>query len=155
MLPERTGLQENKVRASDWLGPDPDPPLQRTLSQMDLTPLSDHLQRLDFPKSLVTHVLIQVTGFLLRPWHDRGGTSMSSHAVIFESDVGSMEPRSTLEPGPSMDDMLLDGQVETDWDSAVTLRTPPPPLRIPVNSMATPPLQLPPRRQLPPDWFRN
>jgi hypothetical protein len=50
---------------------------------------------------------------------------MSSHAVIFESDVGSMEPRSTLEPGPSMDDMLLllDGQVETDWDSAVTLRT--------------------------------
>ena len=47
----------------------------------------------------------KVTGFLLRPWHDRGGTSMSSHAVIFESDVGSMEPRSTLEPGPSMDDM--------------------------------------------------
>ena len=45
--------------------------------------------------------------------------ALSEPAVIFGSD-GDGTQHSTLEPGPCMDDMLLDGQEETNWFSVIT-----------------------------------
>ena len=123
--------EENAGTGTARLGPDRDPVIQGTLDEMNLGPLSDYLQHLDFPRGIAIHVLTRVTMFLLLPFHERGGTSMSEPAVIFGSD-DQFTLSSTLEPGPGMDDMLLDGQVDAPWFTAITWRPvpvprPPPP----------------------------
>ena len=134
MSVDRTGpLEEENAGTGTAMtaspGPDLDPVLRETLDEMDLSPLSDYLQHLEFPRGLANHVLTQVTLFLLLPWHERGGTSLSEPAVIFGSD-GDGTQHSTLEPGPGMDDMLMDGQEEAPWNSVITWR-PRPPMPVP------------------------
>ena len=119
--------EENAGTGTARLGPDLDPVIQGTLDEMNLGPLSDYLlQHLDFPRGIAILVLTRVTMFLLLPFHERGGTSMSEPAVIFGSD-DQFTLSSTLEPGPGMDDMLLDGQQEAPWFTAITWRPAPVP----------------------------
>ena len=141
--------EENAGTGTARLGPDRDPVIQGTLDEMNLGPLSDYLQHLDFPRGIAIHVLTRVTMFLLLPWHERGGTSMSEPAVIFGSD-DQFTLSSTLEPGPGMDDMLLDGQQEAPWFTAITWRPapvprpPPPKMPLPKWPPAGLGLQAPP-----------
>ena len=133
--------EENAGTGTARLGPDWDPVIQGTLDEMNLGPLSDYLQHLDFPRGIAIHVLTRVTMFLLLPFHERGGTSMSEPAVIFGSD-DQFTLSSTLEPGPGMDDMLLDGQQEAPWFTAITWRPAPvprpPPPKMPLPKWPVP-----------------
>ena len=140
-LEEENAGTGTAMKPIDWLGPDPDPAIQGTLDEMNLGPLSDYLQHLDFPRGIAIHVLTRVTMFLLLPFHERGGTSMSEPAVIFGSD-DQFTLSSTLEPGPGMDDMLLDGQQEAPWFTAITWRPAPvprpPPPKMPLPKWPVP-----------------
>ena len=167
-LEEENAGTGTAMKPIDWLGPDRDPVIQGTLDEMNLGPLSDYLQHLDFPRGIANHVLTRVTMFLLLPWHERGGTSMSEPAVIFGSDE-QFTLSSTLEPGPGMDDMLLDGQQDAPWFTAITWRPVPvprplpPPPKMPLPKwppaglgLQAPPLpkQVRPKQPPPLDWFQ-
>lgn len=93
---------------------------------------------------------------------------MSEPAVIFGSD-DQFTLSSTLEPGPGMDDMLLDGQEDAPWFTAITWRPVPvprplpPPPKMPLPKwppaglgLQAPPLpkQVRPKQPPPLDWFQ-